>query len=187
MSPPLHGSLRKGPPAGQPCRSQDVGKLIEGGSAAPESVGGHTSRPRQAAGRPAAPKAWGAIGLRTPPPSANIAPVVHDLIIVGAGPAGISTAVEAREAGIGRERILVLEKGPAHSYAIRKLYPEDKRVDAVYKGIPAISEGRITIQDGTTQQTLDFLDETIQRWELNVRYDEGVDPSASTADVNSST
>src|SRR6266403_5325887 len=141
MSPPLHGSLRKGPPAGQPCRSQDVGKLIEGGSGAPESVGGHTSRPRQAAGRPAAPKAWGAIGLRTPPPSAKIAPVVHDLIIVGAGPAGISTAVEAREAGIGRDRILILEKGPAHSYAIRKFYPEDKRVDAVYKGIPAISEG----------------------------------------------
>jgi len=74
--------------------------------------------------------------LRRPPPSANIAPVVHDLIIVGAGPAGISTAVEAREAGIGRERILILEKGPAHSYAIRKFYPEDKRVDAVYKGIP---------------------------------------------------
>jgi len=118
-----------------------VGKLIEGGSAAPETLGGHTSRPRQPAGRPAAPKAWDTIGLRRPPASANIAPVVHDLIIVGAVLAGISTAVEAREAGIGRERILILEKGPAHSYVIRKFYPEDKRVDAVYKGIPAISEG----------------------------------------------
>jgi len=98
--------------------------------------------------------------------------VVHDLIIVGAGPAVISTAVEAREAGVGRERILILGKGPAHSHAIRKFYPEDKRVDAVYKGIPAISEGRITIVDGTKQQTLDFLDQTIQRWELNVHYDE---------------
>src|SRR3954454_20279111 len=98
-----------------------------------------------------------------------------DLLIVGAGAAGISTAVEAREAGIPHERILVLEKGPAHSYAIRKYYPDDKRVDAVYKGIPAISEGKITLQDGSKQQTLDFLDETIQRWELNVRYDEGVD------------
>jgi len=78
--------------------------------------------------------------LRRPPASANIAPVVHDLIIVGAVLAGISTAVEAREAGIGRERILILEKGPAHSYAIRKFCPEDKRVDAV----------------------------TILRWELNV-------------------
>lgn len=98
-----------------------------------------------------------------------------DLVIVGAGPAGISTAVEAREAGIAKDRILVLEKGPAHSYAIRKYYPDDKRVDAMYKGIPAISEGKITIVDGSKQQTLDFLDETISRWELNVHYDEGVD------------
>ena len=113
--------------------------------------------------------------MRSGPPSVNIGRVTLDLIIVGAGPAGISTAVEAREAGIERDRILVLEKGPAHSYAIRKYYPDDKRVDAVYKGIPAISEGRITLQDGTKQQTLDFLEETIERWELNVQYDEGVD------------
>jgi thioredoxin reductase (NADPH) len=98
-----------------------------------------------------------------------------DLLIVGAGPAGISTAVEAREAGIAAERILVLEKGPLHSYAIRKFYPDDKRVDAVYKGIPAISEGRITLQDGTKQQTLDFLGDTIRDFELQVSYDDGVD------------
>lgn len=98
-----------------------------------------------------------------------------DLLIVGGGPAGISTAVEAREAGIEREKILILEKGPVHSYAIRKFYPDDKRVDAVYKGIPAISEGAISLQDGTKQQTLDFLGDTIKRWELTVHYDEGVD------------
>lgn len=97
------------------------------------------------------------------------------MVIVGAGPAGISTAVEAREAGIAADRILVLEKGPAHSYAIRKYYPDDKRVDAVYKGIPAVSEGKITLVDGSKQQTLDFLEDTIRRWELNVRYDEGVE------------
>src|SRR4051812_37239227 len=98
-----------------------------------------------------------------------------DLVIVGGGPAGISTAVEAREAGIDRDAIVILEKGPAHSYAIRKFYPDDKRVDAVYKGIPAISEGRITLADGTKQQTLDFLGDTIRQFELNVRYGEGVE------------
>jgi thioredoxin reductase (NADPH) len=95
----------------------------------------------------------------------------------------MSTAVEAREAGIGQDRILVLEKGPAHSYAIRRFYPDDKRVDAVYKGIPAISEGKITLADGSKQQTLDFLDETIRRWELNVRYDEGVDSIKKQGDL----
>src|SRR5436190_12078908 len=93
MSPPLHRSLRKGRPAGQPCRSQDVGKLIEGGSAAPESVEGAHIPSRQAAGRPAAPKAWGAVSLRIPPASANIAGGARSGI-VGAGP----------------ERILILEK-----------------------------------------------------------------------------
>ncbi len=101
--------------------------------------------------------------------------MVFDVLIVGAGPAGISTAVEAREAGIAPERILILEKGPAHSYAIRKFYPEDKRVDAVYKGIPATCEGRICITDGTKQSTLDFLGQTVQQWELTVHYEEGVD------------
>ena len=99
----------------------------------------------------------------------------YDLVIVGAGPAGISTAVEAREAGIAADRILVVEKGPLHSYAIRKYYPDDKRVDAVYKGIPAVSEGKITLADGSKQQTLDFLDETIEKFGLNVHYGEGVD------------
>jgi thioredoxin reductase (NADPH) len=98
-----------------------------------------------------------------------------DLLIVGAGPAGISTAVEAREAGIAASRIVALEKGPEHSYAIRKFYPDGKRVDAVYKGIPAISEGRITLADGSKQQTLDFLGETIRQFGLDVHYDEGVD------------
>ena len=101
--------------------------------------------------------------------------MTHDLLIVGAGPAGISTAVEARDAGIPADKIVVLEKGPLHSYAIRKFYPDEKRVDAVYKGIPAVCEGRVCIVDGTKQQTLDFLDQTIKQWEIDVRYDEGVD------------
>ncbi len=101
--------------------------------------------------------------------------MTHDLLIVGAGPAGISTAVEARDAGIAHDKIVVLEKGPAHSYAIRKFYPDDKRVDAVYKGIPAVCEGRVCIVDGTKQTTLDFLHQTVQQWELDVRYEEGVD------------
>ena len=98
-----------------------------------------------------------------------------DLLIVGAGPAGISTAVEAREAGIAADHIVILEKGPAHSYAIRKFYPDGKRVDAVYKGIPAVCEGRICITTGTKQDTLDMLGQTITQWELDVRNDEGVD------------
>jgi hypothetical protein len=37
----------------------------------------------------------------------------------------------------------------------------------IYKGIHAVSEGKISVSDGSKQQTLDFLGETISRWGLN--------------------
>ena len=46
-----------------------------------------------------------------------------DLIIVGAGPAGIALAAEARAAGVPAARILILEKALEHSWIIRKYYP----------------------------------------------------------------
>ena len=51
---------------------------------------------------------------------------MYELIIIGAGPAGISMAAEARSVGIPSEQILVLEKGPTHSWAIRKFYPSQE-------------------------------------------------------------
>src|ERR1043166_2328203 len=71
----------------------------------------------------------------------------YDLLVVGAGPAGISTAIEARAAGVPSSQIVVLEKGAEHSYAIRRFYPEGKRVDAVYKGLEVPCEGRLCITD----------------------------------------
>jgi thioredoxin reductase (NADPH) len=99
----------------------------------------------------------------------------YDLLVVGAGPAGISTAIEARAAGVPSSRIVVLEKGAEHSYAIRRFYPEGKRVDAVYKGLEVPCEGRLCIADGSKQQTLDYLDQAIRDYELTVHYGEGVD------------
>ena len=86
----------------------------------------------------------------------------YDLLVVGAGPAGISTAIEARAAGVPSSQIIVLEKGPEHSYAIRRFYPEGKRVDAVYKGLEVPCEGQLCISDGSKQQTLDYLDQAIR-------------------------
>jgi len=60
---------------------------------------------------------------------------MYEMIIVGAGPAGISMAAEARNVGVSADQILVLEKGETHSWAIRKFYPASKVVLANYKGI----------------------------------------------------
>src|SRR6266478_2776535 len=107
---------------------------------------------------------------------------MYEMIIVGAGPAGISMAAEARTAGIPSEQILVLEKGNTHSWAIRKFYPDSKLVLANYKGIEAICSGVMCISDMSKAETLTYIDRTIEEYELSVRYNDAVnriDPLAA--------
>jgi thioredoxin reductase (NADPH) len=92
-----------------------------------------------------------------------------DLLIVGAGPAGIATAVEARRAGI--RRILLLEKGPRHSFSIEKLYTPGKRVDKVYLGQAIECEGPVCIVDGTRETVLATLEGFIHEYDLEILSD----------------
>ena len=46
---------------------------------------------------------------------------MYELIIIGAGPAGISMAAEARSVSLPSEQILVLEKGPTHFLGYSKI------------------------------------------------------------------
>ena len=99
---------------------------------------------------------------------------MYEMIIVGAGPAGISMAAEARTVGIPPEQILVLEKGETHSWAIRKFYPAAKVVLANYKGIEAVCTGVMCISDMSKEETLTYIDRTIEQYELSVAYNETV-------------
>ena len=99
---------------------------------------------------------------------------MYELIIIGAGPAGISMAAEARSVGIPSEQILVLEKGPTHSWAIRKFYPARKIVLANYKGIEAVCKGVLCISDMSKDQTLTYIDSAIEQYQISVHYDEEV-------------
>ena len=94
------------------------------------------------------------------------------IIIIGAGPAGISMAVEAREAGISNEIILILEKAEEHSFTIKKYYPENKIVTANYKGFEAQCTGVMCLSDSTKHETVTYLDKAIERYKLNVHYSE---------------
>ncbi len=98
----------------------------------------------------------------------------YELIIVGAGPAGISIAAEAVKSGIPTEKILVIEKGEAHSWSIRKFYPEQKLVTANYKGNAAVCRGTMCIDDISKNETLSYIDKKIEEYKLTVRYGEGV-------------
>lgn len=97
---------------------------------------------------------------------------MYDVVIVGAGPGGISLAVEAIEAGISRENILILEKEKEHAFTIKKFYPESKLVTANYKGMEPKCEGILCMTDLPKNELIDFLDKTIQRYQLPVHYEE---------------
>lgn len=99
---------------------------------------------------------------------------MFDIIIIGAGPAGISMAVEAREAGISNEKILLIEKAEEHSFTIKKYYPDNKLVTANFKGFAAQCTGVMCLADSTKQETISYLDKAIEKNNLNVHYSEVV-------------
>lgn len=97
-----------------------------------------------------------------------------DMIIIGAGPAGISMASEARSAGIDADRILILEKTAEHSFSLKKYYPENKLVTANYKGFEAVCTGVMCIIDQSKNETISYLDQTIRDNDIRVHYGEMV-------------
>lgn len=100
---------------------------------------------------------------------------LYEVVIIGAGPAGISLATEACEKGISPSNILVLEKAKEHSWAIRKFYPEEKMVTANYKGNDVSCTGHLCLMDSTKKETLSYLDKAIADYKLNVVYEKSVD------------
>lgn len=97
---------------------------------------------------------------------------ILDIIIIGAGPAGISVAVEAVHHGVGTDKILLLEKANTHSWSIRKFYPDEKLVTANYKGVEAECKGVMCLLDQSKSETLSYLDQAIENHRLKVHYQE---------------
>ena len=92
---------------------------------------------------------------------------MHELVIVGAGPAGIATAVESYLQGV--RDIVLLEKDTNHNSTIRKYYKDNKRVDVDWKGQKVELDGRIYFVDGTKETTLDFFDEILQNHSVELQ------------------
>ncbi|MCF6340360.1 MAG: NAD(P)-binding domain-containing protein [Sulfurimonas sp.] len=92
---------------------------------------------------------------------------IYNLAIIGAGPAGIATAVEGYLQGI--RDIVILEKDQNHNSTIRKYYKENKRVDKDWKGQKTELDGRIYFVDGTKETTLDFFDEILKNHSVELQ------------------
>ncbi|MGD9970922.1 MAG: NAD(P)-binding domain-containing protein [Sulfuricurvum sp.] len=92
---------------------------------------------------------------------------LYDMAIIGAGPAGIATAVESY--ALGMRNIILLEKDENHNATIRKFYKDNKRVDKDWKGQKIELDGTIYFVDGTKESTLDFFDQLLDHESLELR------------------
>ncbi len=92
---------------------------------------------------------------------------IYNLAIIGAGPAGIATAVEAYIEGV--RDIVLLEKDENHNSTIRKFYKDNKRVDKDWQGQKVELDGRIYFMDGTKESTLDFFDEILAKHSVELK------------------
>ena len=59
--------------------------------------------------------------------------MLYDLVVIGAGPAGIASAYEAHKNGL--KNVLLIEKAAENCQTFRTYYKDGKRVDKVYNKI----------------------------------------------------
>ena len=107
--------------------------------------------------------------------------MIYDIIIVGGGPGGIASAVEAFIFKL--ENILLIEKGENHSQTIRKYYKDSKRVDKVYKKQEITLIGNVDFFDGTKESTLDHFEAILDNEIINTLYNTEVDRVIKEGDV----
>ncbi len=97
---------------------------------------------------------------------------IYDIAIIGAGPGGISTSVEAILLGL--KKVIIFEKSNNHSDTIRKYFKDSKRVDKDWKGIKVELKGNIHFTDGTKESTLDLFDTLVKNQDIQAYFNEEV-------------
>ena len=98
---------------------------------------------------------------------------IYDIAIIGGGPGGIGTAVEAAVHGL--DNVLLIDKANNHSSTIRKFYKDNKRVDKDWKGQTIDIEGNIPFMDGTKETTLDFFDQLLDFEKIDTAFNTEVE------------
>ena len=81
---------------------------------------------------------------------------IVDIAIIGAGPGGMASAIEAKLAGI--ENIVVIDKAPHHNDMIHKFYKKGKRVDKDWMGIKFEFTGNVTFEECSKEEYIEQMD-----------------------------
>jgi thioredoxin reductase (NADPH) len=106
---------------------------------------------------------------------------IYDIVIIGGGPGGIGSAIEAKVLGL--DKILLLEKSDNHSDTIRKFYKDNKRVDKDWQGQIVEMEGNVPFSDGTKESTIDFFDDLIDSHKIDYNFNCEVDKITKNNDI----
>lgn len=96
------------------------------------------------------------------------------IVIIGAGPAGIATAIEAIQRGFKSEEIIILERSHEISNMVTSKYPNEKRVLANYKGKIAACLGDMCITDMSKKEFYDYLQDVVKKFKLQVHFHQQV-------------
>ncbi|MDF1881465.1 NAD(P)-binding domain-containing protein [Sulfurimonas sp. MAG313] len=85
---------------------------------------------------------------------------VVDLLIIGAGPGGMASAIEAKLAGL--DNIVVVDKAPHHNDMIHKFYKKGKRVDKDWMGIKAEFTGNVSFDECSKEEYIQQMDDKLR-------------------------
>jgi len=84
---------------------------------------------------------------------------IVDIAIIGAGPGGMASAIEAKLAGI--ENIVVIDKAPHHNDMIHKFYKKGKRVDKDWMGIKFEFTGNVSFEECSKEEYIKQMDDKL--------------------------
>ncbi|MFC3848224.1 NAD(P)-binding domain-containing protein [Helicobacter baculiformis] len=93
---------------------------------------------------------------------------IYDVVIVGAGPSGIATAVECKLNGINK--VLLCEKEAQCCGMLRKYYKAHKRVDKDYRKQVVDIKGHIPFSDTDKEGALEVMEKALQEHGIEVAY-----------------
>ena len=93
---------------------------------------------------------------------------MYDLIVVGAGPAGIALSYEMSLKG--DKKVLLLEKANDICQTFAVFYKDGKRVDKAYKGCDSVNIGNVPFEDGTKETTLELFNGLIKKGGFDIKF-----------------